>query len=80
MVEEKKKNENDIKLEDAIAQLETIVSEMESGKLPLETSMKKFEKGIKLSDFCRKELNKAEKKIEILVKKGNSNSEEWDTF
>lgn len=49
--------------------LEAIVKEMEKGELPLEQSLKLFEEGIALSGACKKELDEAEGKIEILLKK-----------
>lgn len=52
--------------EQYIEQLEKIVEELESGELPLEKSMKKFEEGIKCSSFCSKLLDETEKKITIL--------------
>ena len=44
---------------------------MESGDLPLEKSIELFEKGIRLSERCRKQLEEAETKVEILLKKGD---------
>ncbi|RJP60325.1 MAG: exodeoxyribonuclease VII small subunit [Candidatus Auribacter fodinae] len=54
--------------EEALGELDTIVADMESGNLSLDDSLKKYEKGIKLARFCKAKLDKAEKKIEILVK------------
>jgi exodeoxyribonuclease VII small subunit len=51
-----------------LQRLEVIVKEMERGDLPLEQSLKLFEEGIALSGSCRKELEAAEGKIEILLK------------
>ena len=48
-------------------QLERIVSELETGELPLETAIKKFEEGMKLSTFCSKKLDETEKKVTILL-------------
>lgn len=56
------------KFEDALKKLEKIVAEMESGEIPLDESLKRYEEGIKLSRFCLKKLEEAEKKIEILQK------------
>ena len=56
-----------IKFEDALARLETIVSELEKGDLPLNDSLKIFEEGIKLSKTCLKILDDSERKVEILV-------------
>ena len=55
------------KFENAIARLETIVTELERGELPLDESLKIFEEGIKLSKTCMKILQDAERKVEILV-------------
>lgn len=55
------------KFEDSLARLETIVTELERGELPLDESLKIFEEGIKLSKTCLKILDDAERKVEILV-------------
>jgi exodeoxyribonuclease VII small subunit len=56
-----------INLEKSIADLETLVDELESGDLPLEKAMKKFEEGIKLTRQCQAALKEAEQKVEVLV-------------
>lgn len=56
------------KFEDCMQRLEVIVKEMEKGDLPLEQSLKLFEEGVALSAACRKELEDAEGKVEILLK------------
>lgn len=56
-----------LKFEDALARLETIVTELERGDLPLNDSLKMFEEGIKLSKTCLKMLDDAERKVEIMV-------------
>ena len=55
--------------ESALEQLEKIVKELESGDLPLEKSLELFEKGMELSENCRKQLGAAETRVEILLKK-----------
>ena len=55
--------------EEALERLEKIVEELEKGELSLNESLKLFEEGISLSRYLREELDKAEKKIEILLKK-----------
>lgn len=55
------------KFEDALERLEQLVAEMETGKLPLEAGMKRFEEGVKLTEFCARKLSEAEKKVEILL-------------
>ena len=57
-----------INLEKALTDLEEIVEELESGDLPLEKAMKKFEEGIKLTRSCQAALKDAEQKVEILLK------------
>ena len=55
--------------EEGLTQLEKIVKDLESGDLPLEKSLELFEKGVRLSEACRKQLEEAESKVEILLKK-----------
>ena len=57
-----------INLEKALTDLEGIVEELESGDLPLEKAMQKFEEGIKLTRNCQAALKEAEQKVEILLK------------
>jgi len=56
-----------VNLEKSLADLEALVEELESGDLPLEKAMKKFEDGIKLTRACHAALKDAEQKVEILV-------------
>ncbi|MGB2705260.1 MAG: exodeoxyribonuclease VII small subunit [Candidatus Omnitrophota bacterium] len=58
----------EVKFEEALKKLETIVSELESGDLSLDASLAKYEEGVKLVRFCQRKLGEAKKKIEILVK------------
>ena len=55
-------------LEKSLADLDDLVEELESGDLPLEKAMKKFEEGIKLTRGCQTALKEAEQKVEILLK------------
>ena len=63
--------------ETALRQLESIVEELEGGKLTLEQSMDAFEKGMKLSKFCNERLNAAEKKVETLMKMQEGEPASW---
>lgn len=54
-------------LEKSLADLETIVEELESGELSLDRSLQMFEKGIQLSRECQAALKKAEQKVQVLV-------------
>jgi exodeoxyribonuclease VII small subunit len=56
------------KFEECLQRLEVIVKEMERGDLPLEQSLKLFEEGVAISASCRKELEEAEGRVEILLK------------
>lgn len=56
------------KFEDCLQRLEKIVDELEKGNVPLEQALKLFEEGMQLSSSCRKELEEAEGKVEILLK------------
>lgn len=57
--------------EAGLLELEQIVKEMESGELPLERALALFENGMKLSETCRKQLEEAETRIEVLIRKGD---------
>ena len=56
-----------VNLEKALSDLEKLVDELESGELPLEKAMKKFEEGIKLTRSCQAALEDAEQKVEVLL-------------
>jgi exodeoxyribonuclease VII small subunit len=67
--------------EKALAELEQIVAKLEKGGISLNESLALFEKGVKMSRFLRGELDKAERKVEILLKdeKGNLKAEDFET-
>jgi len=69
------KKDKDINLEQALGELETLVEEMETGDLPLEEAMKKFERGITLTRQCQTALRDAEQKVEVLLKKAGGEEE-----
>ncbi len=58
--------------EKQLTALESVVERLERGDLSLEESLQLFEEGIKLSDACKKELEAAEGKIQLLVDRGKS--------
>ena len=67
-------------LEKSLAELEALVEELESGDLPLEKAMKKFEDGIKLTRGCQAALKDAEQKVEVLMQSaGGEELEDVDT-
>ena len=56
--------------EDNLSELERLVKELERGDLPLERGLELFEKGMKLSVACKEQLEAAETRVEVLVKRG----------
>ena len=58
----------DFKLEKAVEKLEKIVEVLESGEIPLDEALKKYEEGVKLARLCNQKLAQAEKRIEVLTR------------
>ncbi|MFB3853090.1 MAG: exodeoxyribonuclease VII small subunit [Vicinamibacterales bacterium] len=56
--------------EAAIGELESIVKKLEEGELPLEKSLELYERGVQLSRYCHRQLEEAERRIEILDERG----------
>jgi exodeoxyribonuclease VII small subunit len=54
--------------ESSLDELEKVVRELEGGDLPLERSLELFERGMGLSDICRKQLEAAETRVEMLIR------------
>jgi exodeoxyribonuclease VII small subunit len=57
--------------EKSLARLEEVVKRLESAELSLDEAMKLFEEGVKLSRECQKQLEEAEGRVEILLKKAD---------
>ena len=55
--------------ETCLDELEKVVKELEAGDLALERSLELFERGMSLSDTCRKQLEEAETRVEMLIRK-----------
>lgn len=55
--------------ESSLDQLEKVVKELEAGDLSLDRSLELFERGMGLSDTCRKQLEEAETRVEMLIRK-----------
>jgi len=70
------KEQTKLNFEEAVKQLEEIAKELEKGDLDLDTSVSKFEEGMKLSKQCNELLENAEKRITILLKDGENIKEE----
>ena len=62
---------NEVSFEDKMKRLEEIATELEKGDLDLDASVTKFEEGMKISKECNEVLEKAEKKITMLIKGEN---------
>ena len=57
-----------LNFESAMQRLEEIVEEMESGKMPLEDLIARYEEGMKLVKICQERLTSAEQRIEIITR------------
>ena len=57
--------------EAGLEELERIVKELEKGDLPLEQSLVLFENGMRLSAECKRQLENAETRVEVLLRKGS---------
>ncbi|HAT27366.1 MAG TPA: exodeoxyribonuclease VII small subunit [Gammaproteobacteria bacterium] len=62
-----KKKQTGFDFEQALEDLEALVSSMEEGELSLEDSLQAFEKGIKLTRECQAALKQAEQKVQVLI-------------
>lgn len=69
-----KKQVTEPSFEETLKQLETIVSQLENGDLPLDEALNEFEKGVKLAKSGQKQLQRAEQRIQILLSE-NSDAE-----
>jgi len=67
--------------EESLRKLEAIVDQLEKGDQSLEESLKLFEEGVSLSAVCKKELDAAEGKVQMLVKQrdGSLKPEPFET-
>lgn len=71
------KKQKAFNFEEALEELEKLVSSMEEGELSLEESLQAFEKGIKLTRECQSALKKAEQKVQVLMDE-NGSTEDLD--
>jgi exodeoxyribonuclease VII small subunit len=55
--------------ESSMDELEKVVKQLEGGDLSLDRSLELFERGMSLSEICRKQLEEAETRVEILIRK-----------
>lgn len=66
----------EVQFEEALKQLEAIVSRLEIGDLPLEEALSIFEEGVRLTKLCSARLNEAEQRVNILARNAESPSGE----
>jgi exodeoxyribonuclease VII small subunit len=60
----------EVPFEKSLAELQQIINELEQPGVPLERALELFEKGVQLSEACRRQLVEAETRIEMLLKRG----------
>lgn len=73
MTEADKQIPENLSFEEAMARLEEVVEQLESGDVPLEGSIRLFEEGMRLSRYCGRKLEKLEQQVEMLVQENG----EW---
>lgn len=64
--------------EEQLTQLESVVEKLERGELTLDDSVRLFEEGVRLSNACKAELEKAEGRIQVLVETRNGTAQVAD--
>lgn len=64
---------SEMSFEDAMRELETVVSRLETGDVPLEDSIKLYERGAALKAHCQKKLAEAEEKVAQITLDGEGN-------
>jgi exodeoxyribonuclease VII small subunit len=62
-----RKQDEALDFEQSLQELEAIVERMEQGDIPLEESLRQFERGIALTRACQLALKTAEQKVQILI-------------
>ncbi len=63
-----KAKDKELSFEESLGSLEKIVSQLESGELPLERALELFEEGVGLARRCQTQLEEAERKVELLLR------------
>jgi exodeoxyribonuclease VII small subunit len=69
MAENQSGSQPAVSFEASMDELEKVVKELEGGDLSLDRSLELFERGMSLSDACRKQLEEAETRVEMLIRK-----------
>ena len=65
-----KQKQTEVSFEAAVAELTSIVEELEQGEISLEQSLQKFERSVELTRLCQKQLQDAEQKVQVLSQDG----------
>lgn len=73
-----KRDADPFNFEQALEELEELVTRLEEGDLSLEESLKEFERGVKLTRDCQTELKEAEQKVRILTEQGEEEDFDQD--
>ncbi|HXL97641.1 MAG TPA: exodeoxyribonuclease VII small subunit [Steroidobacteraceae bacterium] len=58
--------------EAALAQLESLVTRLEAGDLPLDEALRTFEQGVRLTRECQSALSAAQQKVQLLLQRGDN--------
>jgi exodeoxyribonuclease VII small subunit len=61
-----------LSFEASLDELEKVVKALEAGDMPLDRSLELFSRGMTLSDTCRKQLEEAETRVEMLIRREGS--------
>ncbi len=67
-------------LEAALTRLDAVVKEMETGDLPLETLIARFEEGVVLTKTCQSRLDHAETRIQTIIREANGGGVRLESF
>ena len=69
-----------LSFEEAMLELETIVRQLETGKVKLDDAVSAYEKGVALKNICEEKLKSAKSKIDLLVIGDNNQPVETEDF
>lgn len=70
MEKEKQESWENAPYEKLVEELDAVVQNLESGELPLEESLRAFEKGVRLAKAAEEQLDRAEHRVEVLLQEG----------
>jgi len=73
-------NDAELTFESALAQIETIVKELERGTLELDTALTRYERGVRLLSHCQSKLQAAERRVGLLTGTDDNGNPETEPF